>query len=222
MMKIIGFSAGVVGRESNVDRMVKKIMDETGNESEFVKLTDFNYAACKGCVWLCAGPGVCMLEDDLLPYYQKVKEADAVVLGSPVQFGTVSPTMLAFISRLWGFRHVNFAILKKPFILALSSLFEEQARAADDFRKAVRPFQVDVVDLVHYWSQIPPCYRCGRHQECRIGGAYRLWGDDLRNLTIEPELFQKWEDNPATVAEIGEAAEKLRKAVLNRSTTREN
>ena len=97
--------------------MVKEVMDKTGYDAEFVKLTDFNYSACKGCVWLCAEPEVCRLEDDLLPYYQKIKEADTVVLGSPVQFRTVSPTMLAFISRLWGFRHVNFAIKNKPFTL---------------------------------------------------------------------------------------------------------
>ena len=28
-MKIIGFSAGVIGRDSNVDRMVKAIMEKT-------------------------------------------------------------------------------------------------------------------------------------------------------------------------------------------------
>ena len=213
-MKIIGFSAGVVGRDSNVDRIVKKIMDETGYDAEFVKLTDVDYSACKGCVWLCAGPEVCRLDDDLLPYYQKVKEADAVVLGSPVHFGTISVTMSAFISRLWGFRHVNFAIKNKPFILAVSGLGEEQHGASDDFRKALKPFRVNVVDVVKYSSRIPPCYRCGRHQECRIGGAYHIWGAKVRNLTITPELFRKWEDCPATVAEIGEAAEKLRNAVL--------
>ena len=29
-MKVIGFSAGVVGRDSNVDRMVEAIMERTG------------------------------------------------------------------------------------------------------------------------------------------------------------------------------------------------
>jgi hypothetical protein len=213
MMKIIGFSAGVVGRDSNVDRMVKQIMHQTGYDSEFVKLTDVNYSACKGCVWLCAGPEVCMLEDDLLPYYQKVKEADAVVLGSPIHHGTISATIIAFISRLWGFRHVNFAIRKKPFVLAISSLWEDQQGASGDFRKALKPYLVNVVDVVNYISGIPPCYRCDRHQECRIGGAYRIWGNEVRDLTITPELFREWEDCAATVAEIGEAAEKLRNAV---------
>ena len=66
-MKIIGFSSGVVGRESNVDRMVKAIMEKCGYDFEFVKLNDLNYSACKSCVWLCAEPQLCMLEDDLFP-----------------------------------------------------------------------------------------------------------------------------------------------------------
>ena len=217
-MKIIGFSAGVVGRDSNTDRIVKAIMEKSGYESEFVKLTDLNFSACKGCVWLCAKPEVCMLEDDLFPYFQKVKEADAVVLGTPVHGRTISATMSAFISRLWGFRHVNFAIENKPFILTLSGLVAERLHgAADDFRKALKPFRVNVVDIVKYCSGTPPCYRCGRHQECRIGGAYHKWGDEVRNLTIAPELFRKWEDCPATAAEIEKAAEKLRNAVLSPS-----
>jgi len=215
-VKIIGFSAGVVGRDSNVDRMVKQIMDETGYDAEFLKLTDIDYSACKGCVWLCAGPEVCRLEDDLLPYYQKVKEADAVVLGSPVYHGTISATMTSFISRLWGFRHVNFAILNKPFVLAVSGLWEDRLQGAeDDFRKTLRTYQVNVVDVVRYCSGIPPCYSCDRHQECRIGGAYHKWGDAVQSLTIEPEHFHNWEDCPATVAEIEVAAEKLKDCMMS-------
>jgi len=212
-MNIIGFSTGVVGRDSNADRMVKAIMDKSGCDSEFVKLTDFDYSACKGCVWLCAAPEVCRLEDDLMPYYQKVKEVDAVVLGSPVHFGTISASMSAFISRLWGFRHVNFAIKDKPFVLALCGIGLSQDTSEEDFRRALRSFRVNILDIVGYSSRIPPCYRCGRHQECLIGGAYRLWGDKVCTLTITQELFRRWEDDPETVAKVEAAAEKLRNAV---------
>ncbi|MEE8400488.1 MAG: flavodoxin family protein, partial [Desulfobacterales bacterium] len=119
-MKIIGFGAGVVGRESNVDRMVIGIMEASGHEYEFVKLNDLSYNACKSCVSLCAGPQLCQLDDDLLPYYPKVKEADAVVLGAPIHMATISAAMATFISRLWGFRHVTIPIKNKPFVLALS------------------------------------------------------------------------------------------------------
>ncbi len=213
-MKIIGFSSGVVGSDSNVDRMVKEIMKQTGGESEFVKLNDLNYSACKSCVWLCAGPQVCKLEDDLLPYYQKVKDADAVVLGSPIHFATVNAAMLAFISRLWGFRHVSFAIKDKPFVLALSGGGVGRLdTSVEDFRRALRAFQVNIVEVVSYYSKIPPCYSCGRHQECRIGGAYMIWGERTSTLPITPDLFRRWEDRPETVAKIEGAAEKLRSAV---------
>lgn len=210
-MKIIGFSAGVVDRDSNVDRMVKAIMEKTGYDSEFVKITGLNYSACRGCVWLCAGPQVCRLEDDLFSYLPKVREADAVVLGSPIHFGSVSATMLAFVSRLWGYRHVDIPIRNKPFVLTLSGAGDSRYDTSEeDFRRALRPFAVSVVDVVSYYSRIPPCYSCGRHQECVIGGAYAIWGDKARTLTITPQLFRRWEDRPETVARVEVAAEKLR------------
>jgi multimeric flavodoxin WrbA len=209
-MKIIGFSSGAVGIDSNADRMVKAIMAETGCESEFVKLNDFNYSACKSCVSLCAEPQVCALEDDLMPYYQKVKEADAVVLGSPVHFATINAAMVSFISRLWAFRHVTIPIKNKPFVLALSGGGGGQAvDMADGFRQALMPYQVNVLDVVQYSSMIPPCYSCGRHQECNIGGAYMMWGEKAHDLEITPELFRKWEDQPETVASIQAAGKAL-------------
>lgn len=212
-MKIIGFSAGVVGHNSNIDRMVKTIMKKSGYDSEFVKLTDLNYSACKGCVWLCAKPEVCKLEDDLVTYYQKVKEANAVVLGSPVHFRTISATMSAFISRLWGFRHVNFTIENKPFVLVICGIGNRPDTAEEDFRMALSSFNVRILDIVKYYSRIPPCYRCGRHQECSIGGAYKIWSAKAHTLTITPDLFRRWEDDDQTVIKVSAAAEKLRKVV---------
>jgi len=213
-MKIIGFSSGVVGHDSNVDRMVKGIMLEAGHESEFVKLNDLSYSACKGCVDLCAGPQVCMLEDDLRPYCQKVRDADAVVLGGAVHFATVNAAMASFASRMWAFRHVTIPIKNKPFVLALSGGGGGlDNNAAEDFRRLVMPYQVNVLDLVQYASRIPPCYSCGRHQECSIGGAYMMWGEKAHSLEITPELFNKWEDRPKTVAAIRAAGRKLADAL---------
>ena len=138
-----------------------------------------------------------------------VKEADAVVLGTPVHHNTISAIMTAFISRSWGFRHVNFAIKDKPLVLAICGIERWDDRAEEDFRRALQWSKVNIVDVVRYSSTIPPCYRCGRHQECFIGGAYRLWDEKAHSLTITPELFIKWEDDPETVAKTEAAAEKL-------------
>ena len=207
-MKVIGFSAGVTGRDSNVDRMVKAILDKSGHATEFVKLTDLTFSGCKGCADLCAPPRVCQLDDDLLPYYQKVLEADAVVVGSPVYFGTINALTLAFIERFFGYRHVACAIKGKPFVLAvaLGGLAE---KATKHFKERLAPFEVNVLDVVTYQSGVPPCFVCGRHKVCTIGGLYQIMGDAAHTLDVTPEMFRAWEDNPATVAAIDAAADTL-------------
>ena len=209
-MKIIGFSSGAGGRECNTDRMVKAILDRPQAETEFVKLTDLTYSGCKACVHLCAAPQVCVLEDDLLPYYQKLKDADAVVLGSPVYFGAINATMTAFIERFFGYRHVTCAIQKKPFVLVSSGGGEDFEGVATHFREMLRPFGVKILDMIQYRSGIPPCFSCGRHQECSIGGLYGAIGKAAHTMEVKPEHFRQWESLPDMEAAIEIAGEKLR------------
>ena len=209
-MKVIGFSAGSVGREGNVDRMVKAILEKSGHEVEFVKLADLNYSGCKGCVPLCAKPQVCRLEDDAQPFYQKVKEADAVVIGTPVYFGTIAATIWAFIERFFGYRHVDIPIAGKPFVLVVGGALMLDS-AVEQLHKMLGAFQVDVLDTVRFLSKVPPCFKCGRHKECEIGGLYMMLGDAAKELTITKEMFTTWEDDSATAAAIDAAAEKLKK-----------
>ena len=209
-MKVIGFSAGSVGREGNIDRMVKAILDKSGHEVEFVKLADLNYSGCKGCVQLCARPQVCKLEDDAQPYYQKVREADAVVIGTPVYFDAMTSMAMAFVERFFGYRHVDIPIAGKPFVLVVGGAMMLDS-AVEHFHKVMSSFEVNVLDTVRFQSKIPPCFKCGRHKECEIGGLYRMLGDAAKELTITREMFTRWEDDSATAAAIDAAAEKLKK-----------
>ena len=208
-MKVIGFSAGAAGREGNVDRMVKAILDGSGHDVEFVKLAELNYSGCKGCVNLCARPQVCKLEDDLLPYYQKIKEADAVVLGAPVYFSAINGMAMSFVERFFGYRHVDIAIAGKPFILAIGGamMLDE---ATEQMRKMLGHFEVNILDVVHFQSRIPPCFKCGRHKECKIGGLYQMLGDAAKELTITPEMFTQWEGEDDTLSAVKKAAETLK------------
>jgi len=208
-MKVIGFSAGSVGREGNIDRMVKAILEKSGHEVEFVKLTDLNYSGCKGCVQLCAKPQVCKLEDDAQPYYEKIKQADAVVIGTPVYFNTITATVWAFIERFWGYRHVDIAIAGKPFVLVVGGALMLDS-AVEQFHKVLGHFEVDVVDTVTYLSKVPPCFTCGRHRDCEIGGLYWMLGEAAKEVTITREMFTKWEDDSEVAAAVDAAAEKLK------------
>jgi multimeric flavodoxin WrbA len=208
-MKVIGFSAGSVGREGNIDRLVQAILEKSGHEVEFVKLTDLTYSGCKGCVQLCAKPQVCKLEDEAQPYYEKIKQADAVVIGTPVYFNTMTATVWAFIERFFGYRHVDVAIAGKPFVLVVGGALMLDS-AVEQLHKVLGVFELKVLDTVKYLSKVPPCFKCGRHRDCEIGGMYRMLGDAAKDVTITKEMFTRWEDNCEVAAAVDAAAEKLK------------
>ncbi len=210
MKAVLGFSAGGVGRLGNVDRMVRALLDKSGGETEFVKLADLSYSGCKGCVQLCARPQVCMLDDDLKPHYQKIKEADAVVVGAPVYFDAINTMAMSFLERFFGYRHVSIPIEGKPFVLAVAGSMGIDAPAAQLRKVLGEFFQVDIIDVVCYRSQVVPCMKCGRHRECRIGGLYAMLGEAAFETTITPDMFKQWEDDADTVAAVERAAERLR------------
>ena len=208
-MRVIGFSAGGAGREGNIDRMVKAILEKSGHEVEFVKLADLNYSGCKGCVQLCAKPQVCRLEDDAQPYYEKIKQADAVVIGTPVYFNTITATVWAFIERFFGYRHVDIPIAGKPFVFVVGGALMLDS-AVEQLHKAVGMFEVNVLDTVRFLSKVPPCFKCGRHKECEIGGMYKMLGEAAKEVTITREMFTRWEDDCEVAAAVDAAAEKLK------------
>ena len=208
-MKVIGFSAGSVGREGNVDRMVKAVLEKSGHDVEFVKLTDLKFSGCKGCVQLCAKPQVCKLEDEALPYYKRVKDADAVVIGTPVYFDTMTSTVWAFVERFFGYRHVDIPIKGKAFVTLVAGGLGVDS-AAEQLNKVLSAFEVNVVDTIKFQSKVPPCFKCGRHRECEIGGMYMMLGDAAKEMKITQQMFTKWEDHREVVAAVDAAAEKLR------------
>ena len=210
-MKIIGFSSGAVGRESNADGMVKAVLDKCGGQTEFVKLTDVTFSGCKGCVNLCAGPQTCMWQDDLLPYYRKIKDADAVVLGSPVYFGTINATMISFIERFFGYRHAKNTIKAKPFILITCGGETGSDTVKENFQNMLEPFEVNILQSLHYKSGIPPCFSCGRHKKCTIGGLYKTIGKAAHSMDISAAQFRTWESHPKLIAQIESAAGQLRR-----------
>ena len=86
-MKILGISGS--HRKGNTDWMVKTVLNAVKNaETEFIALRDLNIKFCTGCD-VCYGTGKpCILKDDMP--YEKLLEADIIILGSPNYFRNVS------------------------------------------------------------------------------------------------------------------------------------
>lgn len=75
-----------------------------GAITTLIHLYDLNYKGCHSC-FSCKTKGgksygTCAVNDDLSPILKKIREVDALILGSPIYFGTVSGEMKSFMERL--------------------------------------------------------------------------------------------------------------------------
>jgi multimeric flavodoxin WrbA len=76
-----------------------------GAKTEFVQLNQLNMKGCQAC-FSCKkrggkSYGKCAHIDGMTPLYGKIERADAILLGSPIYFGTVSSGTKMFIERLF-------------------------------------------------------------------------------------------------------------------------
>lgn len=109
--KIVAIIGGY-RREGVVDSAVDQILDaarEQGADITRIFLTEANIAFCRNCRCCTQEPGVargkCVLEDDMEILLQAVADADALVLASPVNFGTVTAVTKRFVERLIPFAY---------------------------------------------------------------------------------------------------------------------
>lgn len=75
-----------------------------GEETELIHLYDLDFKGCTSCFAckLIGGKsyGRCSVWDDLTAVLEKIRDADAFILGSPIYLGTVTGEMRSFLERL--------------------------------------------------------------------------------------------------------------------------
>ena len=105
-MKIIAIN-GSPRKKWNTATLLKEALkgaEAGGAKTELIHLYDLNYKGCRSC-FACktidgSSYGKCVVKDDLREVFRKIENSDAVILGSPVYFGTVSGEMRSFMERL--------------------------------------------------------------------------------------------------------------------------
>jgi len=101
-MKIIGFIASP-RKEGNTAWTVNKILEaakERGAETQAWYSGDLDIKPCRGCLG-CVQGGSCVVNDDMQKLYTALKQADMLVLGSPVYMGQMSAQAKIFTDRLF-------------------------------------------------------------------------------------------------------------------------
>jgi multimeric flavodoxin WrbA len=115
-MKVVAFN-GSPNKEGNTYHAIKMVLSELekeGIETEIVHVGNKSIRGCMACGQCaknkneqCVLPG-----DEVNGWIQKMKEADGIILGSPVHFSAMGGTMKSFLDRAFYVTGVNGGMLR--------------------------------------------------------------------------------------------------------------
>lgn len=101
-MKVVGVvgSGRLGGNTEDLTRLALKEIENKGLETELVTLAGKRIEPCDGCR-ACVRNGKCHFKDDFDSIFLKMKEADGIILSTPVYYGAASPQVVSLISRFF-------------------------------------------------------------------------------------------------------------------------
>lgn len=106
-MKVLGIVTSP-RKGGNTEILVSEVLasaQEAGAETELLLLRDKKIQPCDGCR-TCHKTNACHIKDDMQDVYPKLEAADAIVLGTPVYFWTVTAQCKIFMDRTYCY-HIN-------------------------------------------------------------------------------------------------------------------
>ena len=120
-MKVMAFNGSPRKKRWNTITLLENALEgaqSAGAETELVHLYDLSFSGCISC-FSCKKiklkeRGVCAVKDDLEPILTRIKEADALIIGTPVYIGAESASTRAFLERLI-FPYINYSDYTKGF-----------------------------------------------------------------------------------------------------------
>lgn len=100
-MKVLAINSSA-RKDGNTAILINRVFEELnkeGIETEMIQLAGKVIEPCKAC-WACSGLQNCVhRKDNFREIFEKMKEADGILLGSPVYLANVSANMQALLER---------------------------------------------------------------------------------------------------------------------------
>ncbi|MCO5381530.1 MAG: flavodoxin family protein [Methanosarcina barkeri] len=114
-MKMIAIN-GSPRKKWNTATLLEKALEgaaSEGAETELINLYDLDFKGCKSC-FSCKEKGGksfarCSIKDELTPVLERLEDADAVILGSPIYLGNSTGEMRSFMER-YIFPYITYSI----------------------------------------------------------------------------------------------------------------
>ncbi len=145
-MKVMAFNGSPRTKKWNTITLLENALKgaaSVGAETELIQLYDLNYSGCISC-FACKKlgrkkDGFCAVKDDLTLVLERVRSADALIIGTPIYFGTESAATRALLERLL-FPYLNYS-------KEMKSLFPGKIRTALIYTMNVSE---DIIETIGY------------------------------------------------------------------------
>ena len=105
VMDVLAF-LGSPRKKGNSEVLTQELLEgvrQAGGSPEIIRLCDLKISPCISCGG-CDETGRCVVEDDMIPLYEKIISIDKIIISSPIFFYGVTAQTKAFIDRtqaLW-------------------------------------------------------------------------------------------------------------------------
>ena len=100
-MRILGICGSP--REGASEYLLKRALNELEKEdlfeTTFISVKDKDISPCTHCNECAETMGKCSISDDMDEIYKALKEADGIIMASPIHFGSISAQLKAVIDR---------------------------------------------------------------------------------------------------------------------------
>lgn len=110
-MNVLGI-CGSPRRSGNTEILLDKALSgaaSNGAGTEKVILNDLKFSPCQECEDI-RDDGSCIIEDDMRVVYEKIERTDALILASPVFFGSLSAQTKMMIDRFQCFWRAKYVL----------------------------------------------------------------------------------------------------------------
>jgi len=179
-IEVLGISGSPI-ENSNTDRVISAMLDATGLECEFVKLSKINVRPCLACK-RCVIDNICKVKDDFPELAEKIKQAHALIIGAYLPYKQIDAFTKSLLERFWSLRHLTNLLGGKLCATVITHLTED---AGESVRQSLAT-QLGEMERMELVGQVMikgnlPCFTCGVGDECEMSGINRRYGQDAKS-----------------------------------------
>ncbi|GAW28038.1 MULTISPECIES: flavodoxin family protein [unclassified Carboxydocella] len=206
MALILGFSGSPIPN-SNLDFVIREILQATGHKTEFIKISHHNIRPCLGC-FKCVSTNRCVQDDEMNKFLEKIIEAQGIVIGGFPTFFSLNALTKTFLERWYPLKHRRMLTHGK-YGVTVAGGFRDAAKVKEYINSFFKWYQMDLVGDIQI-SGNAPCLFCGYGEDCLYSNVPLFYGSNR----IRPEMFFQAKEDKDLLEKARSLGRKLGEKVL--------